>query len=196
MLFRSIFYREIDDQFAKEKGMSEIRGIYVDDLVKGGAAEKAGIRQGDVVVQVGTSPVNSKSELLEVMGQHNPGDVIPVVVSRDGKEMTYNVTLQDESTQVAAAGENKQMIQGATFEPLTPAELSKYRLDNGFKITRLGPGKLRDAQIKEGFIVVAVDRQQIRSLNDLADALSSGRGGVLIEGIYPNGLRAYYGIGL
>jgi serine protease Do len=191
-----IYYREIDDQFAKDKGLSEIRGIYVDDVVKGGAADKAGIRQGDVVMQIGTSPVNSKSELLEVMGQHNPGDVIPVVVSRSGSETTFNVTLQDEAAQLAASGEDNQMIQGATFEPLTQAELSRYRLNTGFKITHLGPGKLRDAGIREGFIVVAVDRKEIRSLNELGDALRSGSGGVLMEGVYPNGLRAYYGIGL
>jgi len=189
-----VYYREIDDQFAKEKGLDEIRGIYVDDVVKDGAADKAGIQQGDVLVHVGNSNVNSKSELLEVMGQHNPGDVVPVTLSRDGKEMTVNVTLQDESAQMTA--ENKATIQGATFEPLTQEELSRFGLNSGFKITRLDLGKLKDAGIKQGFIVVAVDRQQVRSLNDLEQGLESGKGGVLIEGIYPNGLRAYYGIGL
>jgi serine protease Do len=163
-------------------------------VVKDGAADKAGIQQGDVLVHVGNSNVNSKSELLEVMGQHNPGDIVPVTVSRDGNEMTVNVTLQDESAQ--AITENKATIQGATFEPLTQEELSRFGLNSGFKITRLDIGKLKDAGIKQGFIVVAVDRQQVRSLNDLEQGLESGKGGVLIEGIYPNGLRAYYGIGL
>jgi serine protease Do len=191
-----VYYREIDDQFAKDKGLNEIRGIYVDDVVKDGAAQKAGIQKGDVLVHVGNSDVNSKSELLEVMGQHNPGDVVPVVVSRDGKEQTFNVTLQDEETQLAVSGDNKLMIHGATFEPLTESELDRYGLETGFKITRLDPGKLKNAGLKEGFIVVAVDRQQVRSLSELKNDLGSGKGGVLLEGIYPNGLRAYYGIGL
>jgi serine protease Do len=191
-----VYYREIDDPFAKDKGLNEIRGIYVDDVVKGGAADKAGIQKGDVLVHVGNSNVNSKSELLEVMGQHNPGDVVPVVVSRDGNELTMNVTLQDEDTQMAVTSENRMMIHGATFEPLTQDELNRFGLDTGYKITRLDPGKLKNAGIKEGFIVVAVDRKQVRSLNDLKEALASGKGGVLIEGVYPNGLRAYYGIGL
>lgn len=190
-----VFYREIDDQFAREKGFEEIRGIYVDDVVDGGAAQKAGIRQGDVIVHVGQSNVNSKSELLEVMGQHNPGDVVPVIVSREGKELTLNVTLQDETAQIAAE-KPRVTVQGATFEPLAQEELGRFGLNAGFKITRLDIGKLKDAGIKEGFIVVAIDRQQVRSLNDLEQGLESGQGGVLIEGIYPNGLRAYYGIGL
>lgn len=194
--YLGIYYSEINDQFAKEKGLDMIRGIYVDDIVKDGAADKAGIEPGDVLVQVGSSPVNSKSELLESMGQHNPGDVVPVVVSRGGKEIPLSVTLQDEEAQIAAAGENRMMIQGATFEPLTREELAKYGLDSGFKITRLDPGNLRNAGIKLGFILVSVDRQRIRSLNELKSALASGKGGVLLEGVYPNGLRAYYGIGL
>ena len=130
------------------------------------------------------------------MGQNNPGDVVPVVVNREGKDLTFNVTLQDEETQLAVTGDNKLMIHGATFEPLTQSELSRYGLETGFKITRLDNGKLRSAGLKEGFILVAVDRQQVRSLNELKEDLSSGKGGVLLEGIYPNGLRAYYGIGL
>jgi serine protease Do len=191
-----VYYREIDDQFAKDKGLNEIRGIYVDDVVKDGAAAKAGIEKGDVLLNVSGSTVNSKSELLEVMGQHNPGDVVPVVASRDGKEMTFNVTLQDESTQLAAAAETKMMIQGATFEQLSQDELNKYGLNGGFKITHLEAGKLKNVGIREGFIVVAVDRQQLRSLDELKNALTSGRGGVLIEGLYPNGQRGYYGFGL
>jgi serine protease Do len=191
-----VYYREIDDQFAKDKGLSEIKGIYVDDVVKDGAAQKAGIQKGDVMLHVGNSTVNSKSELLEVMGQHNPGDVVPVVVSRNGKEMSMNVTLQNEDTQLAATAETKVMIQGATFEPLTQNELNRYGLESGFKITRLEPGVLKSVGIKEGFIVVAVDRQQVRSLNELRDLLATGRGGVLLEGVYPNGQRGYYGFGL
>jgi serine protease Do len=191
-----VYYREIDDQFAKDKGLSEIKGIYVDDVVKDGAAQKAGIQKGDVMLHVGNSTVNSKSELLEVMGQHNPGDVVPVVVSRNGKEMSMNVTLQNEDTQLAATAETKIMIQGATFEPLTQNELNKYGLESGFKITRLEPGVLKSVGIKEGFIVVAVDRQQVRSLNELRGLLATGKGGVLLEGVYPNGQRGYYGFGL
>lgn len=191
-----IYYREIDDQFAKDKGLNEIRGIYVEDVVPEGAAQKAGIKGGDVVISIGSSSINSKSELLEVMGQHNPGEIIPVVVNRDGKEITYNVTLQNEETQAAATSLQKLSLYGATFEMLTEQEMQEYGLDGGARISRLDAGLLKNSGIREGFIIVSVDRNGIRSLDQLKDALRSGKGGVLIEGIYPNGVRAYYGIGL
>jgi serine protease Do len=194
--YLGVYYREIDDQFAKDNGLAQIKGIYVQDVIPGSAAAKAGIQKGDVIDEIGTMPVNSQSELVEVLGQHNPGDQISAVISRDGKESTVNITLQGEEQQTAEVKEEVSVIQGATFEPLTPQELSRYGLDYGFKITRLDNGKLRKAGITTGFILVAVDRQPMRSLADVRSALSSKNGGVLLEGIYPNGLRAYYGIGL
>ena len=74
--------------------------------------------------------------------------------------------------------------------------LSVLTSKTGTKIIRLDNGLLKNAGVREGFIVVAIDRQFIRSNQDLKDGLTSKKGGVLIEGVYPNGLRAYYGIGL
>jgi serine protease Do len=85
---------------------------------------------------------------------------------------------------------------GATFQTLSSSEKAKFNIDYGFKITSLGNGKLRSAGISVGFIVLSVDRQPVRTTQDLKDALANRQGGVLIEGVYPNGLRAYYGIGL
>jgi hypothetical protein len=57
-------------------------------------------------------------------------------------------------------------------------------------------GKLRAAGIKEGFIITSVDKKPILSTEDLENVLKTKQGGVLIEGIYPNGMRAYYGFGI
>jgi hypothetical protein len=60
----------------------------------------------------------------------------------------------------------------------------------------LDGGKLRSSGIKEGFIITRIDQEQIRTADDIERILAAKRGGVLIEGIYPNGVRAYYGLGL
>ncbi|MBU1720138.1 MAG: deoxyribonuclease HsdR, partial [Bacteroidetes bacterium] len=57
-------------------------------------------------------------------------------------------------------------------------------------------GKLRSAGIREGFIITRVDKTPISNTNGLITALKSKKGGILIEGIYPNGMKAYYGFGL
>jgi S1-C subfamily serine protease len=194
--YLGVYYREIDDEVAKEKGLKGTQGIFVEDLVEGGAAEESGIKKGDIVVQIENSAINTKSEMLEVIGQHNPGDKVSVMILRDGKEMVIPVTLQKEGGAQAVIRDDKVLIHGATFQRITAEERNRYKIEDGFKIIRLENGLLKSASIREGFIVYAIDKKQIRSSQDLKDGLTSMKGGVLIEGVYPNGLRAYYGIGL
>ena len=61
---------------------------------------------------------------------------------------------------------------------------------------RLNGGKLRSAGIREGFIITKIDKKDVSSLEDVKSTLENKDGGVLIEGVYPNGMRAYYGFGL
>jgi Do/DeqQ family serine protease len=194
--YLGVYYREIDDQFAKEKGFTDMRGIYIDDVVAGGPAELGGVKTGDVIIRIDNIPVNGKAELMEHIGQKNPGDQVAVIVNREGKEYELTLNLQSEESRQIAEKSNKVIIQGATFEVLSDNEKARLNVDFGFKITSLGNGKLKNAGISAGFILLTVDRKPLRSTQDLRESLANRQGGVLIEGIYPNGLRAYYGIGL
>ncbi|MDD4604625.1 MAG: PDZ domain-containing protein, partial [Bacteroidales bacterium] len=194
--YLGIYYHEIDDQFAKEKGFSDLRGVYVEDVVEGGSADKAGVKKGDVLIRIDQMAVNGTSELMEVIGQKNPNDKVTIVVHRDGKDIELPLVLQSEDSKKAIANEGKISIHGAAFRELTKEEKEKFNVDYGFKITGLGSGKLKTAGIKEGFILLSVDRKPMRTAADLKEALTNRQGGTLIEGIYPNGLRVYYGIGL
>ncbi|MEI7983146.1 MAG: Do family serine endopeptidase, partial [Bacteroidota bacterium] len=194
--YLGVYYREIDDQFAKEKGFTDLRGVYLDDLVEGGPADKAGLKKGDVIISIDSTHINGKSELMEVIGQKNPGDRVTVVVHRDGKEFDLPMTMAGEDSKQASLKDDKLIIHGATFQALTNDEKARLNLDFGFKITRIEEGKLKSSGIAAGLILLSVDRLAVRTTSDLREALSGRDGGVLLEGIYPNGLRAYYGIGL
>ena len=64
------------------------------------------------------------------------------------------------------------------------------------QISSLDKGAFNDAGIKVGFIITKIDKTVIYSIEDIENALSGKTGGVLIEGFYPNGMKAYYGFGL
>jgi S1-C subfamily serine protease len=195
--FLGIAYHEIDDQFAKDKGLSSLNGVYIEDVVSGGAAEKAGIQKGDILTSIQNKSVNGKSELMEIVSQLSPGDNVTVSILRDGKQIDLPVKLNTETrTTEVALNNNKLLLYGAAFEPLNDKEKTKYRLNYGFKITRIEPGKFSDAGIKTGFILVNVDRHPVSSVQELKDALTGKEGGVLVDGLYPNGMRAFYGLGL
>lgn len=194
--FIGIYYNEINDQFARENGITDLRGVFVADVVEGGPAAAAGLKSGDIILQIDNIPVNGKAELTEIIGQKSPGDRVSLRVGRGGDEMDIVVTMQSEESRTLAENNGKITIHGATFEPLSASEKENMNIDYGFKITSLTGGKLRSAGISPGFILLSVDRKPVRTISELKQTLTGRKGGALLEGVYPNGLRAYYGIGL
>jgi serine protease Do len=87
-------------------------------------------------------------------------------------------------------------LLGAKLETPTDAELSKLGLSHGVKVKELQTGKLKSAGLREGFIITTLDNKPVKSTHEVMDYLENRRGGVLIEGYYPNGMRAYYGFGM
>ena len=85
---------------------------------------------------------------------------------------------------------------GVEFEDLNSEDLSKFNIPSGVRIAKLQAGKLANAGIKEGFIITSVDKKKVSNTKDIQNMLENKTGGVLIEGMYPNGMRAYYGFGL
>ena len=87
-------------------------------------------------------------------------------------------------------------LEGATLEPVNNSLKDKLNIGSGLQIKKLNDGKWKDSDIKEGFIITRIDKREIKSAEDLSAALGNSRGeGKLIEGIYPNGEKAYYGVG-
>ncbi|MEI6884416.1 MAG: Do family serine endopeptidase [Bacteroidota bacterium] len=193
--YLGVYYREIDDQFAKDNKLSSLSGVYVEDVVNGGSAEKAGIKSGDIILSVQGKPVNGKSELMEVVSQLSPGDKITVSVLRDNKQLDLPVILVSENQNVQVAlNNNKVLIYGATFEPLSEKDKMRFRLTSGYKITRVEPGKFNSVGIKPGFILLNINHKQVGSAEDLKEVLTSKERGLQLEGIYPDGMRAIYGL--
>ena len=88
--------REISPELAAVNDMPA--GLYVADVSKGGAAEKAGIRKGDIIVAVQDKIVESAKQVNDIRDKYAAGDTIKIEVSRDGQKMQFNVVLQEDTT--------------------------------------------------------------------------------------------------
>lgn len=190
---------DLDSKLAEEKGIKDIKGVYVAGLTDNGAAADAGIKVGDVITQLEGHPVNSKSELIEHVAQYRPGEKVSLIVNRNNSFKTFNVTLRNEEGKTSINKTSKRNIAtilGADFEEISSDEKRTLKIENGIKITKLETGKLKSAGIKNGFIITKIDKNTITTISDLMKILNNKKGGVLLEGIYPNGTRAYYGFGL
>ncbi|MEK6614669.1 MAG: PDZ domain-containing protein, partial [Bacteroidota bacterium] len=152
-----------------------------------------------IILKAGDVEVNNVTELQEQIGLFRPGDKIVLKIKRDGEEKTLPVTLRSKSGDtMVAKKETSEVLSllGANFESLSEIDMKQLGLNNGVKITSLDAGKLRNAGIKVGFIITSIDKKKISSLDDVKVALENKEGGVLIEGIYTNGMKAYYAFGL
>ena len=197
--FLGVSIREIDSKLAEEQGIKELRGVFVQEVNDGSAAKEAGIVLGDVITSVNKMTVNSTSELLEQVSRYRPGEKIVVGISRKGADKNVNVTLLNRAgTTGLVKTEAKDVLPmlGAKIQVAPQEVLRKLGIDHGVQVTELSDGLLRNAGVREGYVITEIDKKPIRNLDDLSKILSNKSGGILLEGVYPNKVRAYYGFGI
>jgi S1-C subfamily serine protease len=172
-------------------------GVYVSGLTPGSAAEEAGIQKGDVIVEIEGTEVKNVAELQELVARNSPGDKISVTYIREGKEQTVNATLKNlqNSMEIVKADEAK-ILDGATFQDVSEEDMEALNIDGGAKVVDVQKGKWQEIGLKEGFIITAIDKVNIANAAELIRVLQTKRGGVLIEGVYPDGTKAYFGMGV
>lgn len=194
--YLGLMIRSVDGNLAKEKELEVTEGVYVDSTTINSAAGEAGIKVGDVIVEVDNVEVNTSAKLLEMIGRHHPGDKVSLKVNRKGKELDFSVTLKnrDGKTKLTER-ENRDILEiiGVELEEISKEKAKKLNIDGGLKITKLYAGKLkRETNVREGFIITKVDGKHFKSINKLAQYLQNKKGGVMIEGVYEDYPGNYY----
>ena len=183
---------DIDANFATKMKIKTIEGVYVGQIWEKGSAENAGIKQGDIILEINSVKVNSSSELLEHTSQYRPGDEVSLLIKSNETKKTVKLILQNKYGDTKITKTQTVEYLGAKFEPLTDHEKAKLKLPCGLKITEISGGKLAANGIRKDFIIVKINDNLIKTAEDLQKILKSGNGMVFIEGMYPNGATAYY----
>ncbi len=186
----------INGHLAKEKGIEFTQGVYVAAVTPNSAADKAGLKEGDIILEVDGRPTNTSPALQELIARHRPGDKISLTFLRNGKEQIKEVVLEGigGSTELVKV-ENREALHflGAEFETLDQETARKLDIGGGVKVTTLYPGKLRrETQMREGFIITRVDGKEVRDVKGLANALKGKQGGIMLEGRYEGQPGNYY----
>jgi S1-C subfamily serine protease len=190
--FLGVSIQNITSDFADEKGLKEMDGVYVSDVADDGAAKDAGLQVGDVILKISGVPVNTTPALQEQVARNRPGDKIIVTYRRDGKVKDVSVTLKNKNGGTNYVKTEKGSALGADFEVLSKEEKAKLKITNGVKVTKIDGGRLRSYGIKEGFVITEVNGKPINTIGELQDAFDTAKGRVMIRGIYPDGTKAYY----
>jgi serine protease Do len=193
--------RDIDDDWAKEKKIKRLEGVYVGGVTDRSAAMEAGIKEGDVITKIDNITVKSASELQEQVGRHRPGDKINVTYVRAEKEQTVNVTLRNRQGDTGVVKNKGIEALGASFEEVSDELKQKLRISGGVQIVGLQKSSLlSQAGVQKGLVILKINNKSVRKVSDVESIVNANNTAgeqdraLFITGIYPNGKVAYYAI--
>lgn len=188
--------KDVDAQTATDLGLKRPEGVMVASVADGGAAKAAGVKEQDVILKVDDEAVNSVPDLQSRVAQHRPGDSVKLTIFRDGKEQEFIATLRNtRGTTGIVKGADSEML-GAKLTPIGDDDSRKLGLRYGLKVESLGDGKLKEAGIREGFIITKANRVPLTSVSTFQQVVASASDGLFLAGVYPNGQVRYFAIDL
>jgi S1-C subfamily serine protease len=187
----------VSAELAAELNLDEIEGVYVAGVRPDGAAKEAGIKEGDVIISVDDTRVNSSAELQEAVSKFRPGQEVTVVVRRDGKVKQFKVVLRNLEGNTEIVKKNDVLeILGASFEQLSDDEKQSLGVNSGLRVKSVNDGKLKQLGVREGYVLTSVNKKPIGSVNDIEKILKDSEGAVIIEGVDRRGTKFYYAFGM
>ena len=185
----------VDEKVASEMKLSSLKGVYIVEVSKGGAADKAGLKKGDVLLSIDSKQVSGPSALQEVVNSYHPGDVATIKYVRDGKEKTAKVTfLGDAAPTGTALDDGTVAFYGAKLRTADPKTLSALRIKSGVEIVSAGNGKLAASGATDGLIIRYVNDQPVSKPQDVVDQAAKAKRAVVIEGITPSGKSVFFAL--
>ena len=191
---------DINQELKEKNKLPNTKGVFVSKVVADGSADKAGMKDGEVILKIGSKEVNSVAELQEEIGKRRPGDKISLTVrTKDGDEDIKELLLRNSNgdTKLVSKEEiSKNFALGATFRTLTSKEMKELNISYGVKIVELNAGKLKSIGLQPGMIVLKLNNEAIESVEQLTAKLNGQNRGVLLEVMSESGKRDYFGFGL
>ena len=178
----------VTSDLAASMGLKEVRGIVVNSVTQGGPADRAGVKAGDVILQLNGKDVNDPNTLRNEIAGNPPGTDVTLTVSRGGNQQQIHVKLGEltanaaSNSQGGGGGEEGGGAGrlGLSVVPLTPdvvSQLGLRRGTQGVAVDSVDPdGPAAQAGILAGDVIQEVNRQPVRSVADLRSALDKSNG--------------------
>ena len=157
---------EMNSNYAKEIGVKETQGFYINKVTKNSGAEKAGLQKGDIIVQLDDKKINGFAELTAYINTKRPNDVVQVRIVRDEKEKTIQVKLSKKELL-------NYEFNGIEFEDIDADDKKKFRIKEGVKIKTLSnPDYTEYANLLNGAIILSIDGQKAKDMETVSSYLA------------------------
>jgi Do/DeqQ family serine protease len=180
-----VVVQPVTEDLAQGLGLKEVRGVIISSVQRGSAAEKAGLRRGDVITAFNGAAVNAANELRNHVAATQPGTDVTLNILRDGREQELKLAVGEltaggvggrapDDEGGGEQGEGGGRL-GITVTPLTPELASRMRLPadrEGLVVTEVDPsGPAADAGLRQGDLIEQANREPVKSPEDLRAAV-------------------------
>jgi len=176
--YLGVMPQQLDPDLAKSLGLDEdTKGIILTKVTEDSAADKAGLEQGDVIVQFNGKKVDKVSQFRAEVAKVKPGTEVEVVYLREGKKKTIQIVLDERPSQQVPKEADSKTIEkiGITVQDLTDeiAKSLNYEGSYGVVVTQVKPASPASRQgIRQGFLILQVDRKEIKNTSEFYKAVN------------------------
>lgn len=192
---------DINAELAKEKGITSMKGVYIGGISPNSAASAAKLENGDIILKVNEFEVNSASELQEIVARYRPGEKVVLTYLHNDETLTTQLTLKSSSgdTRIQRREELSTLSienLGATLQTASRSDCGTLGIAGGVKVISIEEnGKLAEVGIQEGFVITHADKKPVKTPQEIQRIVATLKGGLLLEGVNPDGRKAYYALG-
>lgn len=161
--------QKITPEIADSLSLKQGGGALVADVLKGGPAEKAGLKAGDVIVEFDKKEIKDSSDLPAAVARVAPGTSAQLKVTRDGKQISLPITVGELKDNEVVASSGQESDLGLTVQPLTPDMAQSLGLEraDGLVVASVKPGSAADeAGLRSGDVITQVNRRPVKNLAD------------------------------
>jgi serine protease Do len=193
--FVGVNFTEVNEESRKRYNIDDINGLYVSNVVKGGGAEAAGIKAGDILTKVEGRTIYGSPDLQERVARLRPGDKLKLTYKRDGKEKEVVVTLKGEEI-AKNASESEGKVNGtelynklgASFVPATDARKKELGINSGVVVAQVHRGGLFEYNgIDRGLVITEINGKPVNNIDDVETALSNTKKMIVIKSVPERG---------
>ncbi|GLI34130.1 DegQ family serine endoprotease [Desulforhabdus amnigena] len=192
-----VMIQDITPELAESFGIKEKKGVIVGDVVPDGAADKAGIKRGDVITRFDGKEVDNAHTLSRLVAITPPDSKVNVQIVRDGKakEITVVIGTMPDETQEAEP-EAKKSAWGLTVQNITPDLAQRFGWDEnerGVVISGIEPGSpAAEAQLRMGDLIKEANRQKIQNMRDYSQIVKVPKKGETLLLLVKRGQNTFY----
>ena len=183
----------LKDQDKEVKDFGTMEGIYVAKVVEDGAAEAAGLKDGDVITTVDGQKVKTMGELQGLLAKKRPGDKVAITYLRDKKNHNATLILKNEQGNTKVVKNADTDVLGADFRPITDSQKKQLEINYGLEVVKVNGGKMKEAGVPKGFIIMRVNDEPMKTFDDLQNAVKEANNSkdqmLVIRGIFPTGKK-------